>query len=207
MLIFVNKSIIKLIVCLVLCFSFLVINPCGRSANSAETETYDSTSLIRFHVIANSDNEQDQLLKYAVRDEVLKAASPNLAESQSLAESREILLSMEGQLLEISRSVVKEWGKTYPVTLDYGVFAFPTKSYGNIVLPAGDYEAVEIKIGNAEGANWWCVLFPPLCFVNVEESTSLPVDGKPAVPLNTAAKQKKPTYQGKEIGFYLERFF
>ncbi|RJE47643.1 stage II sporulation protein R [Dehalobacter sp. MCB1] len=207
MLKFVNKSIIRLIVCLVLCFSFLVVNPCGRSANSAETEAYDSTSLIRFHVIANSDNEQDQLLKYAVRDEVLKAASPNLAESQSLAESREILLSMENQLLEISRRVVKEWGKTYPVTLEYGVFAFPTKSYGNIVLPAGDYEAVEIKIGNAEGANWWCVLFPPLCFVNVEESTSLPVDGKPAVPLNTAAKQKKPTYQGKEIGFFLERFF
>lgn len=164
----------------------------------------DPSQLIRFHVIANSDSEEDQQLKYAVRDAVLTKVAPRLAQSGSLSESREMIVGMEAELLQISQQVVQDWGKNEVVTFDYGMFTFPTKSYGNIVLPGGEYEAVEIKIGKAEGANWWCVLYPPLCFVNVEESTAVPVDGKAAVPLEKAVKHKKPT---KKVGFLLQRLF
>lgn len=202
----VQKSFIQIIVCCVLCLGILVFGTGGKAANSAEIDGVQSEDIIRFHVIANSDSEEDQQLKYQVRDEILKQVAPRLAKSGSLAESRQIILGMEDELLEISREVIEDSGKKYDVSLAYGVSSFPTKSYGNIVLPDGDYEAVKIKIGKAEGANWWCVLFPPLCFVNVEESTSLPVDGKPAVPINTSSEKNKPTFHDKKIGFFLERF-
>lgn len=179
--------------------------------------------LIRFHVIANSDSEEDQLLKYSVRDEILKKVAPRLANSASLEESRAIITGMESELLEIASKVVADWGKNYKVSMDFGFHNFPTKSYGNIVLPSGEYEAVKIKIGEANGANWWCVLFPPICFVNVEESTTVSVDGKPGVPLDSSSKPitektekntteeksiipENITYKGKKVGFFFERF-
>jgi len=189
-----KKGIIYGLICFLLSVGFIGM------------DHYGPDNLIRFHVIANSDSEEDQLLKYAVRDEVLKKVAPTLAESKSLQESRTIIQGRRDELLETAHGVVKEWGKDYPVELEYGIFTFPTKSYGNIVLPSGDYEAVEIKIGKAEGANWWCVLFPPLCFVNVQESTTLQVDGKAGVPIGAAAKKKELSYKGKEVGFYFERF-
>lgn len=154
--------------------------------------------IIRFHVIANSDSKEDQLLKYAVRDAILKMAAPRLARSASLEESRKILLALEDDMTSTAREVISDWGKEYPVSLDYGKYSFPTKSYGNIVLPAGEYEAVKIKIGRAEGANWWCILFPPLCFVNVKESTSLAVDGKAGVPLDSVKKEASGKPDGNE---------
>ena len=146
--------------------------------------------LIRFHVLANSDSDEDQALKRAVRDALLKEVSPRLAESHSLDESRQILTDLRPEMERIGESVVRAWGKNYEVKTDYGHFPFPTKSYGTLVLPAGDYEAVRVLIGKAEGSNWWCVLFPPLCFVDIEHSTAVPVDGKPGVPIQQGGKVK-----------------
>ncbi|WP_434511275.1 stage II sporulation protein R [Desulfitobacterium sp. AusDCA] len=145
--------------------------------------------LIRFHVLANSDSDEDQALKRAVRDAILKEVSPRLAESHSLEESRKILTDLRPVMEEIGKSVVQAWGKDYEVKTDYGHFPFPTKSYGSLVLPAGDYEAVRVLIGKAEGSNWWCVLFPPLCFVDIEHSTAVPVDGKPGIPIQQGGKK------------------
>src|SRR5665648_1006633 len=103
--------------------------------------------LIRFHVLANSDSEQDQALKNAVRDAILENVSPQLAVSQSLDESREILIQVRPQMESIGRSVIKMWGKDYSVRTEFGNFPFPTKSYGSLVLPAGDYEAIRVVIG------------------------------------------------------------
>lgn len=139
--------------------------------------------LIRFHVIANSDSAQDQALKRAVRDAILEKVSPLLAASKSLAESRRIVQELRPEMEQIARSVVKAWGKDYSVRTQYGKFSFPTKSYGSLVLPAGEYEALKIVIGKGEGANWWCVLFPPLCFVDIDHSTAVQVDGKPGIPI------------------------
>jgi len=148
-----------------------------------------SNQLIRFHVLANSDSELDQALKRAVRDAILKDVSPLLAVSQSLDESRQILKKVRPDMERIGRSVVKMWGKDYSVRTEYGTFPFPTKSYGSLVLAAGDYEALRVVIGKGQGSNWWCVLFPPLCFVNIEESTAVQVDGKQGIPIkNTLEK-------------------
>ncbi|MGE4273819.1 MAG: stage II sporulation protein R [Desulfitobacterium sp.] len=138
--------------------------------------------LIRFHVVANSDSDEDQALKRAVRDAILKEVSPQLAQSKTLAESRQILTGLRPVMEEISRDVIEAWQKEYEVKTEYGDFIFPTKSYGSLILPAGEYEAVRVVIGEGKGSNWWCVLFPPLCFVDIEHSTAQPVDGKAGIP-------------------------
>lgn len=143
-----------------------------RSASAAEAET----NLIRFHVIANSDTDEDQALKKAVRDEILKEVSPRLAVSQSLDESRRMLSDLMPLMAEQGKKVVAEWGKDYEVKVELGIFPFPTKSYGSLILPSGEYEAVKVVIGKGAGANWWCVLFPPLCFVDIDAATAVPVD-------------------------------
>ena len=175
-------------------------------------QDFSQDSLIRFHVVANSDSEEDQLLKYIVRDEILKVAAPRLAESKSLEESRQMLKEMEDDFIRIAKTVVQEYGLDYEITIDHGEHIFPAKSYGDFVLPGGEYEAVKIQIGEAMGENWWCVLFPPVCFVNVEESTTVSVDDKPGVPLDEAGNivsGEKDTSKGKKpkIKFYLSRFF
>jgi stage II sporulation protein R len=139
--------------------------------------------LIRFHVLANSNSEQDQALKRAIRDAILKEISPRLAVSHSLDESRQILKKVRPDMEDIGRSVVQAWGKDYSVCTEYGNFSFPTKSYGSLVLPAGDYEALRVVIGEGQGSNWWCVLFPPLCFIDIDHSTAVQVDGKPGIPI------------------------
>lgn len=125
--------------------------------------------LIRFHVIANSDKDEDQNLKLKVRDEVLKYMQPKLNKSQSLDESRKILKEYDSKVKEITKKVIKENGYDYKVETTLGQENFPEKSYGNITLPQGEYEAYRIIIGNGNGHNWWCVMFPPLCFVDMSK--------------------------------------
>ncbi len=173
--------------------------------------------LIRFHVLANSDSEQDQALKRAVRDAILKEVSPQLAVSQSLDQSRQILKKVRPDMEGIGRSVVKAWGKDYMVHTEYGHFSFPTKSYGSLVLPAGDYEALRVVIGEGQGSNWWCVLFPPLCFIDIDHSTAVQVDGKVGIPINHDStvypikQTAKETAGSPKVRFYflerIRRFF
>lgn len=154
----------------------------GRSipetSTKIETLAQSPDQLIRFHVLANSDSDEDQALKRAVRDAILKEAAPQLAAAKSLEESREIVKKIRPRMEDIALSVVQAWHKNYTVHTDYGHFSFPTKSYGTLVLPAGQYEALRVVIGEGQGSNWWCVLFPALCFVDIEHSTAVQVDGK-----------------------------
>ncbi|GAA0065249.1 MAG: stage II sporulation protein R [Clostridium perfringens] len=126
-----------------------------------------SEKLIRFHVLANSDSDIDQDLKLRVKDEVLKYISPILNESQSLEESREILKREDKNIIKIAEDYIKSQGFDYTVETTLTRENFPVKEYGNIVLPQGEYEAYRILIGEGEGQNWWCVMFPPLCFIDV----------------------------------------
>lgn len=126
-----------------------------------------SEKLIRFHVLANSDSYIDQDLKLRVKDEVLKYISPILNESQSLEESREILKREDKNIIKIAEDYIKSQGFDYTVETTLTRENFPVKEYGNIVLPQGEYEAYRILIGEGKGQNWWCVMFPPLCFIDV----------------------------------------
>lgn len=136
--------------------------------NKTRVLDYDKVkdSLIRFHVIANSDNEADQNLKLKIKNKVIEYLYDKLNNSQSLEESREIIQSNMSAVKNIASGIVKENNYNYDVNVELGRENFPEKSYGNIVLPQGNYEAFRIIIGSGEGRNWWCVMFPPLCFVD-----------------------------------------
>lgn len=137
--------------------------------DSEITYDYDSIQdeIIRFHVIANSDTYKDQELKLKVRDEVIKFLTPLLDKSSSIKESRKILKNNDKKVIDIAKKVIKENGYNYSVESELSRENFPEKIYGNIVLPQGEYEAYRILIGKSAGQNWWCVMFPPLCFVDV----------------------------------------
>ena len=126
-----------------------------------------SNNLFRLHVIANSDTDADQNLKYIVRDKVLEYINT----LSSNAKSKEDVINIVDQNLpkiqEIAQQTVYDNGFTYKINVKVGNFVFPTKKYGDIVLPPGYYDALRIEIGEAKGQNWWCVMFPPLCFVDV----------------------------------------
>ncbi|HCW54293.1 MAG TPA: stage II sporulation protein R [Clostridium sp.] len=123
-------------------------------------------SLIRFHVIANSDSNEDQNLKIKVKNQIIDYLYPYLNDSKSLDESREIIKSNISEVKKIAEKVIKDNNYNYDVKIQLSRENFPEKSYGNIVLPQGNYEAFRIIIGSGQGKNWWCVMFPPLCFVD-----------------------------------------
>lgn len=126
-----------------------------------------ANKLIRFHVIANSDGELDQGLKLKVRDAVLEYIQPLLKDSKDIEESRKILRKEDETIINIAKRVIAENGYDYKVESTLTEEYFPIKTYGNITLPQGKYEAYRIIIGSGEGQNWWCVMFPPICFVDV----------------------------------------
>lgn len=141
----------------------------NKNVQAEETQETMSSKIIRFHVLANSDSEEDQALKLKVRDNVLEYIAPKLKESKSKDQSREILISEEENVRDICLKVIRDNGYDYGVDIQLNKQNFPVKTYGNIVLPQGEYEAYRILIGNGEGQNWWCVMFPPLCFVDISK--------------------------------------
>ena len=122
--------------------------------------------LIRFHVIANSDSEEDQALKLKVRDRIIDKMSIKLEKAESLDQARDILNSSIEEVNSIAREVIIEEGFDYDVNTMLSNENFPDKIYGDYVFPQGTYEAYRVIIGSGEGQNWWCVMFPPLCFVD-----------------------------------------
>lgn len=125
-----------------------------------------SDSVLRLHIIANSDSSTDQELKLKVRDNIIEYINTL---TSSYSDKKDVISMVNNHLdsfKEIALNTIKENGYNYDVNIEIGNFHFPTKSYGDISFPAGNYDALKIEIGDAIGQNWWCVLFPPLCFVN-----------------------------------------
>ncbi|WP_432406862.1 stage II sporulation protein R [Wukongibacter sp. M2B1] len=125
-------------------------------------------NLIRFHVIANSDASFDQALKLKVRDKILKEMGKRF-ETDDILIAKEIIKENTDYIEKIAIEEINRNGFNYSVKVALEEHEFPTKNYGSITLPAGDYEALRVVIGNGEGKNWWCVLFPPLCFIDVKQ--------------------------------------
>jgi len=125
-----------------------------------------SAKVVRFHVLANSDSEEDQALKLAVRDRVLQEYGDLLGECESKAETLTALEEVRQKICETALAEVTEQGYEYPVRVSLVREEFPFKKYDDLIFPAGVYDALRIEIGAAEGANWWCVLYPQMCFVD-----------------------------------------
>ncbi|MBP1934008.1 stage II sporulation protein R [Ammoniphilus resinae] len=142
---------------------------------------------IRLRIIANSDLPEDQALKREVRDEVNAYIASKVENLADIQEAREKISKELPQLKKIVDQTVEAKGYTYNTKVEMGVVPFPTKMYGQYVYPAGDYEALRVTIGSGLGQNWWCVLFPPLCFVDIANGDAV-------------KKDKKETSEKKESG-------
>ena len=161
----VKSSVFKrLIIVLLLLILFIFIS--AISYVSAVSNNI-ANGVFRLHVIANSDSPEDQNLKYIVRDELIKYMNTLAKDCNSKQEVIEIAKNNISNFENIAKKTIQDNGFNYNVTVEIGNFDFPTKTYGDITLPAGTYDSLKIKIGKSEGQNWWCVMFPPLCFVDV----------------------------------------
>jgi stage II sporulation protein R len=148
----------------------------------ADTVSEIPEQAIRLRIIANSDAPQDQQLKRDVRDRVIEEVGKKLYAVQTEEEARQILKKDLPEIDRIAKEVVREKGSHDPVKTEYGIVPFPTKIYGDKVYPAGNYEALRIVIGKGEGQNWWCVLFPALCFVDIAHGDAVQVKAKDMSP-------------------------
>ncbi len=126
-----------------------------------ERDIYDT--VVRLHVLANSDSEEDQALKLRVRDTVLAAAAPYLEGCATQADAVEALTAHLPDLEAAALAVIESEGYDYPVTVLLGEEDYPTRTYESCAFPAGTYVSLRVLIGEGEGQNWWCCLFPPLC--------------------------------------------
>ena len=139
-----------------------------------------SESVFRLHVIANSDSVEDQNLKYKVRDNVINYMNSLCSSAASKEEAIKLAKEHTDEFYNIAKQTVIDNGYSYDVKINIGNFDFPTQQYGDISLPAGSYDALRIEIGKANGQNWWCVMFPPLCFVDVS-SGIVPEESKETI--------------------------
>lgn len=136
----------------------------GRRA--ANLQEGIAEEIIRFHVIANSDSEEDQALKMEVKEAVVNYMAKELGSDEGIDQTRAYIETHLHELETIAKQVINEKGFNYPVEAKLANCYFPMKSYGDCTFPAGEYEALRVCIGEAAGKNWWCVLYPNLCFID-----------------------------------------
>lgn len=153
---------------LALLLGVLVTLCTGAWLNQEQAEL--AGQVIRLHVIANSDSQEDQALKLEVRDRILERAQELYPPKATLEQARAVLEESLPELSQIGQQTVEEAGYSYPVTAQLTECWFPTKEYEEFALPAGTYTALRIVIGEGEGQNWWCVAFPPLCLGAASQS-------------------------------------
>ena len=126
-----------------------------------------SHSAIRFHILANSDSVSDQALKMRVKESVVNYIYEKTGDFKTVDEAENFILNNDKTIKSIATKAIADNGYDYTVSSTFGFSDFPVKSYGDVIFPKGTYTSYTIKIGNGKGHNWWCVLYPPLCFVDV----------------------------------------
>lgn len=155
-----------------LCLAFIfaiLLNFAGFTAGCEEIPS----QVLRLHVLANSDSQEDQSLKLQVRDRVLQASDGMLNGVKNRGEAEASVREKLGQLQEAAQDEVQKRGYDYPVQARLAKTYFTTRVYGDVTLPAGEYDALEITIGSGKGHNWWCVIFPQLCLPAAEDRKEL----------------------------------
>lgn len=178
---FIDFGFIKRFFIVLVLFSVFVFISAISYVNAVSEDL--SESVFRLHVIANSDSKEDQDLKYKVRDSILEYINNLAVDCSSKDEVIALVTEKQEVLHNIAKKVIKENGYNYNVNISIGNFEFPTKTYGDISFPAGNYDALRVEIGEAVGQNWWCVMFPPLCFVDVTSGV-VPDESKQTIKEN-----------------------
>lgn len=166
-----KKRIVLLIVAIIAIYIW------GEVEKEEDIQSGIKDKLLRYHVIANSDSEEDQQVKLKVKQAVLDAIKEKLSSAKDAPQAIEIVESNKEYILKVANDVLTGEGVDYKARVEVASRYFPTKVYGDLVLPPGQYNGLIIELGNAQGKNWWCVLFPTLCFVEPEYGV-LPEESK-----------------------------
>lgn len=161
-----RRNIIFTAVFLLGIVGYICSSKMGRKAEAADYQAGMAQEILRFHVIANSDSEEDQSLKMKVKEGVVQYVSTLTECGEDLESTKYILSLYLEEIKEEAEKIIKEEGYDYETKVELTQSYFPVKTYGEAVFPEGIYEALKIEIGKAEGKNWWCVLYPNLCFVD-----------------------------------------
>lgn len=183
---------------LLFCVLFLCVTICDVLPIHGEEKIYES--VLRLHVLANSDSAEDQALKLKVRDAVLAYVSPRVIDSKSRDEAIEILQGELENINEIAARVVADEGYGYPVDVTLTLEEYPTRNYESMSFPSGEYVSLRVMLGNAEGQNWWCVLFPPLCLSAASEKAS---NEEAFIAVGLNSDQYKIITQTEDATYYL----
>lgn len=194
-----NRKFIDIIVGMVVIVSLISI----LAYSSKKTTDTLSNEMIRFHVVANSDTTEDQLLKQQVKDEIIECMEPLLKESKSIDETRKIINKSLTKIKSVAQEVVRKYGKGYKIYVNLDKANFPTKAYGDVVLPAGEYEACRVIIGEGKGENWWCVMYPPLCYIDAASGV-VPLEGKEQLKQNLNEQQYKLVLDNKDKRYVIK---
>lgn len=159
----------------VLCMTAIltILAPKWENAQASQEAAVIPDEAIRLRILANSDSRQDQQIKRAIRDEVNVHITEWVQDLTSIEAAREVIQGHLPDIRRIAEDYVKEQGVAQQVEVEFGKANFPTKLYGEYIYPAGEYEAIVITLGSGQGANWWCVLFPPLCFLDFSNGTAV----------------------------------
>ena len=155
----------KKIILISILFIFFFVITANSYANNISKNLSDT--FFRLHILANSNLREDQELKLKVRDAIIEYMNTIIINPNDKDEIIQICKDHKQDFEEIAKKIISDNGYSYEVNISIGTFLFPTKNYGNISLPSGEYDALRIEIGDATGQNWWCSLFPPLCFVDI----------------------------------------
>src|SRR5699024_8526612 len=152
----------------------LTVTMLGKEVQSEKKQEMIPDEAIRLRILANSDSEADQNIKYEVREEENQYISSLVDQMTNIEDARATVREELPKLEQIGLETIEREGMTNDIHVEYGSNVnFPEKSYGPYVYPAWEYEAVKITIGEGKGSNWWCVLFPPLCYVDVSDDASV----------------------------------
>ncbi len=159
-----TKFINKLLIVIFLLLTYIAV--CSFTY-VCEVSNNISKSVFRLHVIANSDSDEDQNLKLIVRDNLINYMNSLTTDISTKDEAIKLAKEHKQDFYNIAKNTIEENGYNYDVNIEIGNSYFPTKYYGDITLPSGYYDSLKVEIGEAKGQNWWCVMFPPLCFVDM----------------------------------------
>ncbi|MGV2884553.1 MULTISPECIES: stage II sporulation protein R [Paenibacillus] len=202
-----SRRIVKQIGLIIVCLMMIIMMWEGQKTDAAVAATAIPEQSIRLRILANSDAAGDQLVKREIRDAVVAQMNEwvtELENPQSLEEARGVIRQHLSEIEDRVGEELANRGLTYSYQVELGLVPFPTKLYGGTVYPAGDYEAVRITLGKGEGQNWWCVLFPPLCFIDAGTGDAL---AKPATASASAAAEPGDAQASVQTATPEARFF
>lgn len=181
----------------------------GEATEAKERQEDIAKEVIRLHVVANSDLEMDQKLKLEVKEEIVKILRQRMKKSESVEEAAAVVQAEIPEIEQCAASYIKKKGYDYPVKATLENCYFPVKQYGDMVFPAGNYNALSVRIGKATGKNWWCILYPTLCFVDSTYQT-VPEESKEKLKESLTEEEYDMLLEGGEnveYGFWLLEWF